>query len=702
MLSLAAIRLRTAARNAARNHDWIKACNAYRAYLDHRPGDAKAWVQYGHVAKDSGDLETAVGAYSRALDIEPQAAEIWWHLSYGCKRLGDRVGAIDCCARAVALKPDFTEATEELIALGVRDRIPLAAAGIGPSISADGGDPIFGSTVYAPSRYDAFRQQLAIAPPPRDASIAWALMILIDAGTALPVEVRATLSSLLDQVDGAWEAIVFAPDVIRDHPVASIAALEPRVRFASIDAPLPHAADAPCVLLLGAGTILDRQAVAWFSFAVARTGCVAAYCDHDRSIDNWRTGRRFMEPVFQPMFDPDWLPEPENGPAAVFVDQTRMPLSGWQCSDAWSVVREAAAIGSVTHLPLLLASRRMLATQAEQAPPDPPGRLASDPRAAWAREAAPRADVPVQRIQVVIQTRDEAVMLKTAVDSIRTQAARPDLLDVIIVDNRSVETATAGLLDSWQRQGTVRVLTLDEPFNWSRANNLAVEAGTAPLLLFLNNDTQMLTADWDDALRCVLACPDTGAVGATLLYPDRTIQHAGIVMGMGNGGPIHEGVGRSITEGPNDRWRKPRSAAAVTGAFLAMRRDVFAGVGGFDAVRFAIAFNDIDLCLRLRAAGFRVVMASDILLIHHESKTRGMNITRSQVAWDLDELGRLHDRWGAALFADPAYNPHWTRTGHPFDGYRIPSMREIVRHIDDSARANPWAPVATRDETLWW
>ena len=702
MMSLGAIRLRTAARNAARNHDWARACDAYRAYLDRRPDDAKAWVQYGHVVKDAGDLEAAIGAYGRALDIEPLAAEIWWHLSYCCKSLGDRAGAINCCVRAAALNPDFTEATENLIAWGARDRISSAATGIAPSIGAIGGVPIPESTVYAPSRYDAFRKQLAIAPPPGDASIARTLMILIDAGTALPVEVRATLSSLLDQVDGAWEAIVLAPAVIREHPVASLAAIDPRVRFASVDDPLPHAADAPRILLLGAGTMLDRQAVAWFAFATARTGCVGAYSDHDRSVDDWRTGRRFMDPVFQPMFDPDWLPEPGDGPAAVFVDRTRMPLTGWRCGDAWSVVREAATIGPVAHLPLLLASRLKLAAQAEQAPPDPPGRFASHPPAALAREAAPPEAASVQRIQVVIQTRDEPAMLKAAVDSIRMQAVRADLLDVMIVDNRSVESATARLLDGWQRQGKATVLTLDEPFNWSRANNLAVEAGTAPLLLFLNNDTQMLTADWDDALRHMLAHSDTGAVGATLLYPDRTIQHAGIVMGMGSGGPIHEGVGRSIAEGPSDRWRKPRSAAAVTGAFLAMRRDVFAAVGGFDAVRFAIAFNDIDLCLRVRAAGFRIVMASDILLIHHESKTRGMNVTRSQVAWDLDELGRLHDRWGSAVFADPAYNPHWTRIGHPFDGYRVPSMREIVRHIDESARPAPWAPVTMRDERAWW
>jgi GT2 family glycosyltransferase len=241
------------------------------------------------------------------------------------------------------------------------------------------------------------------------------------------------------------------------------------------------------------------------------------------------------------------------------------------------------------------------------------------------------------------------------------------------------------------------VLPLDEPFNWSRANNLAAETGTAPLLLFLNNDTKMLTTGWDGMLRTALSADDVGAVGATLLYPDHSIQHAGIIMGMGSGGPVHEGVGRPVDAGPGDRWRQRRSAAAVTGAFLAMRRDVFTAIDGFDAVNFAIAFNDIDLCLRVRAAGLRIVMASGIRVIHYESKTRGINATRSQVAWDLDELGRMHDRWGTALFDDPAYNPHWTRSGQPFDGYRFPSTREILRHIDLSARPAPWRPVVSHD-----
>ncbi|WP_082444503.1 glycosyltransferase [Sphingomonas sp. Leaf242] len=708
MLSLAAIRFRTAAREAARNRDWITAVKSYQAYLVRKPNDVKALVQYGHATREAGDIEAAVAAYGRALDITPQAAEIWFHLSHACKRLGDRSAAIDCCARAAELDPTFAKATEELLALGARDRLPFGTAVDGASATAtpSGGhiDHVpFGSGVYPPSRYDAFRQQVSIPAPPRPVSIAneeaRPTMVLIDARSALPVEVRATLSSLLDQVDDRWQAIVYAPAVISSHSVASLAAIDPRIRFVAVDTPLPGVADAPHVLLVRAGDMLDRQALAWFSFAAIRTDCVAAYCDHDRAVDDWRTGRTFMQPAFQPMYDPEWFSDTDNSPALLFVVRTRLPLFDWPWGGSCQILHEAAAIGAVVHLPLLLASRKILAAQADQALTDPPGPATdlADPTPARDRQIA---NQPPQAIQIIVQTRDEPAMLKAAVDTLRHRAARADLLEITIVDNRSVEPATARLLDRWQRGKVATTLPLDEPFNWSRANNLGVEIGTAPLLLFLNNDTEMLSAGWDDMLRDALSADDVGIVGATLLYPDHSIQHAGVVMGMGGGGPIHEGVGRRIEAGPGDRWRKPRSAAAVTGAFMAMRRSVFSEVGGFDALQFAIAFNDIDLCLRVRTAGFRIVMASQILVIHHESKTRGLNTTRSQVAWDLDELGRMHDRWGSALFDDPAYNPHWTHVGQPFDGYRIPTMQEVLHRIDLAAQPTPWIPVIGAEDPV--
>jgi O-antigen biosynthesis protein len=174
-----------------------------------------------------------------------------------------------------------------------------------------------------------------------------------------------------------------------------------------------------------------------------------------------------------------------------------------------------------------------------------------------------------------------------------------------------------------------------------------------------------------------------------------------MVFGMGTGGPMHEGVGAPVTDpGPAGRWHRARSAVAVTGALMAMRRTVFEHIGGFDT-RLSVAFNDVDMCLRSRAAGLRVIQSPVIRAIHYESKTRGANTTCPQVAWDLEELTTLHERWGDALFVDPGYNPHWTRYGRPFDAYRLPGLYEIVRHIDFSGSDGPWRPVPAATES-WW
>lgn len=672
-----------AARHAARAGAWPDAATAYAAFLDVRPRNAAAWVQYGHARKATGDLDVAREAYERAATLAPNVADTWLQMASVLRRLGNRAAAIDCCVRALTIDPGFDAATEELLGLGGRDQVPGGISHHGHEgvdvdhapwleavVQAQSGD------VYAPGRYADYRRALTIPTPPPRPRLDSAILVLIDAQAAMPVDVRATLSSLRDQTDPAWSARVIAPAAIRDHSVASLAAIDPRIVFADS----PETPPAAYVLQVRAGTVLDRQAIAWFSHVAARTGCAAAYADHDHCIDDWRTGRRHDTPVFQPMPDPDWFADEAVRPALLLVDTARVDIT---LGSSLLAVRDGQP--TVAHIPLLLASVRALASQALRAQAEP----VATP-AAIVRTDSPSVPTP-DRIHVVVQTRDAPDLLRDAVDSLHRLAARPDLLRITIVDNRSALPETARLLARYAGRGIAETLALDEPFNWSRANNLAVEGSAAPVLLFLNNDTTSLTAGWDSALRDAMADPAVGAVGALLLYPDGSIQHAGMIFGIGSGGPIHEGIGHADGDsGPNGRWSRVRSAAAVTGAFLAVRRSVFEAIGGFDAARLSIAFNDVDLCLRVREAGYRIVQTPAIRLVHHESKTRGLNVTRSQVAWDLEELTVVHRRWGAALFEDPGYNPHWTRAGQPFDGYRFPAMRETLDHIDRSARPNPW------------
>ncbi len=717
MFGLTGSRLLAGARAAMRARDWPAAAQAYQGLLQRRPRNDAAWVQLGHALKEGGDLVGARKAYERALGLNSNKADSWLQLGHVLKLLGERAQAVDAYAGAAARDPGLEAAARELIALGARDRLPDAVHAAEQTPRGDTpaasdwrdqaaeqlADSLHGG-VYAKDRYDAFRRNMVIPRPPDGGGEAAVIHVVIDADQALAAEVRATLSSLLDQVSPNWRATVVAPPVLANHPVASLARIDSRVGFSGPGS-FEQGDLGRLVLLLRAGTVLDRHAIGWFAFAMGRTGCAAAYCDHDRSVGDWRDGLRFNEPILHPMYDPHWFQAPDTTPAVILVDTDRVRLAEALQGASRAVLARASAVGPVGHIPLMLASVRGLAPEAASAMSDP-GAPPQKPAASQTQlqGAQPESFDPDEPIEVVIQTRDQPDLLRACVDSLRKTSARPQSVRIHIVDNRSVESDTHRLLRRL-RAKNVMIETLDEPFNWSRANNKAAAGGDAPILVFLNNDTEMLTEGWDLVLRQALAKADLGVLGALLLYPDRTIQHAGMIFGMGAGQPLHEGVGRPVEDiGPQGRWSRSRSACAVTGAFMAMRRQVFEELGGFDAQAFSIAFNDVDLCLRARARDLEVVMTSDIQLVHHESKTRGINVTRSQIAFDLEEAALIYRRWGTTLLQDPGYNPHWTRRGQPFDGFRYPALREIVRHIDRSAVARPWRALKADqiDETDWW
>lgn len=180
------------------------------------------------------------------------------------------------------------------------------------------------------------------------------------------------------------------------------------------------------------------------------------------------------------------------------------------------------------------------------------------------------------------------------------------------------------------------------------------------MLLFLNNDIEVIEPGW---LRKWSRSPSIQdqAVGAKLLYPDRTLQHGGIILGIGGvAGHSHPGLPES-EPGYFARMVLMQEVSAVTGACLCVRAEAFAACGGFDARQLAVAFNDVDLCLRLRAAGYRNVWTPHARLIHHESKSRGAEDTPEKRARFEAEVAVMQERWSPQLRADPYYNPNLSR-----------------------------------------
>jgi len=273
------------------------------------------------------------------------------------------------------------------------------------------------------------------------------------------------------------------------------------------------------------------------------------------------------------------------------------------------------------------------------------------------------------------------------------KAAVPSALRIVLVDNGSRQQETRRILANFEAKTWAQVLALDEPFNWSRLNNRAVEAVDSPLLVFANDDMRMLSEKWDEHVRGLLERPEIGAIGARLLYEDDTVQHAGVLFGW-NGSVIHDGLCASSTDpGPASRWQVSRAVGAVTGAFLATRRDVFLAHHGYDEVHLAVSYSDIDYGLKLRASGLKVLWTPAITLYHYESKTRGLDhLDPEKCARDAAERGVMEARWGAAMVTDPSVNPIWHMATLPFRLLSVPSQPRVWAHIERCTASNPWLP----------
>jgi GT2 family glycosyltransferase len=278
------------------------------------------------------------------------------------------------------------------------------------------------------------------------------------------------------------------------------------------------------------------------------------------------------------------------------------------------------------------------------------------------------------RVSVIIPTRDRLDLLRTAVESILGKTTYPDF-EVVVVDNGSAEPATLDYLRALAQRPHARVLRDGLPYSFAGLNNRAVRQTDAPLLAFVNNDIEVITPEWLSEMAAHALRPDIGAVGAKLYYPDGTIQHAGIVVGIGGlAGHPHLGLARGAP-GYFGRAAVTQRFSAVTAACLVMRRDVFDQMGGFDEAAFAVAFNDVDLGLRLNAAGYGVVWTPHAELFHHESASLGAPDSDERRERFDRESRNLIARWHAVMADDPFYNPNLTIAGGDFSPAFPPRVR---------------------------
>ena len=539
-------------------------------------------------------------------------------------------------------------------------------------------------------------------------------VIMPTSGTA-PALLQESIRSVKDQTYDHWELIV-AIDPAADHIrlLQRQYAGEPRIRWIAITAGGRRTEDINKCLAEAGGdyvALLDHEIElapeALFSVASAtqehRWGLI--YSDEDR-IEKDACGHDVHHtPFFKPGWDPDLLLAMNYICHFVIIRREVVSaLDGLRVDDDSQydlVLRVAAYLpaADIVHIPRILHHWRVtpesVAASAGSSESSAQKALVgaverhlkrldfaatveshNDPVGA-PRKFATRVHwhlpSPAPTVSIIIPTRDRVDLLRPCIESIlRSAAAYPGQLELLIVDNDSAEELTRSYFASLADRPQVRIIPAPGPFNWSAINNAAARKALGEVLIFLNNDTVVLTDDWCVELAANVMRNDVGAAGARLLYAKGTIQHGGVLLGI-EGVADHESVGEAPQVGGYfGRSHLLRSAMAVTGACLATRRSLFEQLGGFDEAALKIEFNDVDYCLKLRQAGYRVVYNPFAVLYHFESESRGRELSEAQQTRHRSEVTTFRGRWGTLVDNDPYYNPHFERYARPFDRLRSP------------------------------
>lgn len=474
-------------------------------------------------------------------------------------------------------------------------------------------------------------------------------LVLPLAGIA-PDLLDASLAAVVDQIYPDWELWALSAsdgaDAARSAVLSRHAARCSRVRPAMLPGDAPAAVLSACRgewvgLLDDAARPAPHALLAMVAAVARRADAAMVYADADEvAADGMR-----VAPIFKPAWNPELAAVQDlAGPLALYAGERlrRAPVAG--ASDVralFGAVSADLAPREVVHVPLLLAQR-----------PTDSGR--SHATASDAARPSPALPEPLPRVALVVPTRDQCALLSRCVDGLLASAY--PRLEVVVVDNRSSEQDTLDYLARIAADPRVRILRYDQPFNYSAINNFAVSQVDADVVGLVNNDIEPIARDWLEQMLHHAVQPDVGAVGAMLYFPDDTIQHAGVIVGLGGvaGHAFARWPRGSV--GPHGRLRAPQEVSAVTAACLLVRRAVYLQADGLDET-LAVAFNDIDFCLRLRALGYRNVWTPHAELYHHESASRGTEDTEEKRRRFEREVLAMLERWGESLRHDPAYHP---------------------------------------------
>jgi GT2 family glycosyltransferase len=280
-----------------------------------------------------------------------------------------------------------------------------------------------------------------------------------------------------------------------------------------------------------------------------------------------------------------------------------------------------------------------------------------------------RIDWPLPKshplVSIMIPTRNGKQLVQQCIDSLY-RFTHYNNFEVLLVDNESDDVESIEYFKQLVIENKVKLLHYNAAFNYSAINNFAVQYAKGDVLLFMNNDIELLHETWLDEMVMQVMREDIGCVGAKLYYPNMTIQHAGVILGLwGCAGHSHKHF-KQTDGGYMNRLNVVQNYSAVTAACLAVRKTVFNEVEGFNEKDLTVAFNDVDLCLKIQAKGYRNLWTPHAEMIHHESSSRGADDTPEKKARESKEIAYMHKTWHLNTEIDPAYNPWLTHQKEDF------------------------------------
>jgi len=495
-----------------------------------------------------------------------------------------------------------------------------------------------------------------------------------------------SIKSVLAQIYPHWELCVVGDGMSTDDAVEAClehyAHLDERIRVTHLttgkgqpsnayNAAL-NAAAGEFVALLAPGDLLAEPALYCVAQAIqGHPGIGIIYSDEDQ-LDFG--GRRFA-----PQFKPDWNYELFLGHnfirhLAVYRRLLVREAGGFRAEFADALEYDLALRcverlqpGQIVHIPRILYHWRIaehpdaqLAGLAavndhlSRSCPGAVGEMIPDVDGYKIRLPLPE---PAPLVSIIIPTRNRLNLIQPCLESIFAKTRYPHY-EILVIDNGSDEAATLDYLRGLEVRQKIRILRDDRPFNFAALTNAAIAKTDAEFVLLLNNDVEVITETWIEELLGVAVRPGVGAVGARLWYPDDTLQHGGVLLGLnGIAGHAHVGLPRHET-GYFGRACLMQSLSAVTAACLLIRRSIYLEVGGLDQENLAIDYNDVDFCLKVRAAGYRNVWTPFAELYHYESASRGNNLAPEHRLRAEAEAAFMQNKWGELLQHDPAYNPN--------------------------------------------